>query len=228
VIALVMVLGIATACTPTDDPQVAAPESDQQETAEPEPTPSDEVKGIQIRRKGGDEDPAETDASTEDTSTDGTAADGTDLDDIASTTEPDEVTTILRRVVVTTPAEEPETQAARVGDNSVSFDWNEAAREVVTAASSLMFTPNQPSELMTTLGWDDAGLTSTIELRNITDRSVHVDGTMILEIFQNGALVSTLESDPIDVVLAPNGTVEVDNRYLLPSGEYTLISRFQP
>ncbi|MGH9194503.1 MAG: hypothetical protein ACRD1T_02025, partial [Acidimicrobiia bacterium] len=57
---------------------------------------------------------------------------------------------------------------------------------------------------------------------------LHVNGRMVHRIFDtSGTLVATLESEEIDVTLAPGGTTAAEFEYLLPSGDYSVSNAFE-
>jgi hypothetical protein len=144
----------------------------------------------------------------------------------ADTAAADSIT--YRRVVtVTSGTDEPEMQPGRTSDNALSFAWDESGREVQQATSGIRFTADQPSAMTVGLSWDSDGLSTNVRLANTSSEPLRVDGSVILEIMDSGTVVSTLASEPVDVVLAPGGEAIVTYRYLLPSGEYTLSSTFQ-
>lgn len=216
-VALLMVLLVTAACTSDQPEQSSAPtppaqEDPQEEEAEKErpDKPKDQVLGIQIRR-----DPDEVEAeATEET--------------VSEETAPVTPEITYRRVVVLGPeVPDPVQQPPAEGDNTVSFDWDEDVREVATATSGIVYYPEQLSSITTALNWDEEGLTSNVMLTNTSSEPLRVQGTLILEIVKDGETAATLTSDPIDVILAPEGSVEVGYRYLLPSGEYLVTSNFQ-
>jgi hypothetical protein len=90
-----------------------------------------------------------------------------------------------------------------------------------------MFTADEPSSMTVGLSWDPEGLSTTVRLENTSSKPLRVNGSVTLEITDSGAIISTLTSEPLDVVLAPGGGAIVSYRYLLPSGEYTISSSFE-
>ena len=208
--ALVVALGILTSCTPAQDETVTAPpetQSTPEAADEADEPPADEVKGKRIFNN----DPAAT--------TEGLP--------VPAAEEP-AVITIYKRVITDAPADlDLVTQDDRAGDNSLSFTWAEPDREVATATSGVIFTPEQISSLTVGLEWDTDGLNSGVTLENTSSEPLRVQGELILEIAGPGGVGEKLNSGPVDVVLAPGGLVQVSYRYLLPTGEYTLISSFE-
>lgn len=208
---LLLVMAITAACTSAtpdqaaqDEPSDPAPTTEQSPPAEEDKQPKDRVKGLQIRRD----------------------AVPTPEEEPVPTTEPGVVPT-YRRVVVQVPGEEVSTQESRSTENSLSFTWDEPARTVTQAASSIMIVPGATSRMTVGLGGDAEGLSARIALENTSDEPLRVDGTMSLEVWDGGELVATLTADPIDVVLEPGGIAEATYRYLLPSGEYSLSGLFE-
>ena len=212
---LLLVMVITAACTSStpdqaakDEPSDPAPTTEESPPAEVGKQPKDRVKGIQIRR----------DAVPTTVPTTG--------EEPVPTTEPGLVPT-YRRVVVQVPGQEVSTQESRATENSLSFVWDESARAVTQATSSIMIVPGATSRMTVSLGGDADGLLARIALENTSDQPLHVDGTMTLEVWDGSELVATLTAEPIDVVLEPDGTAEATYRYLLPTGEYSLSGLFE-
>ena len=208
---LLLVMAITAACTSSTPDQAAdepadpgAPTTEQSPPAEVDKQPKDRVKGIQIRRD----------------------AVPTTEEEPIPTTEPGLVPT-YRRVVVQVPRQEVSTQESRSTENSLSFVWDEPARAVTQATSSIMIVPGATSRMTVGLGGDADGLLARITLENTSDEPLRVDGTMTLEVWDGSVLVATLTADPIDVVLEPGGIAEATYRYLLPTGEYSLSGLFE-
>jgi hypothetical protein len=208
--ALVLVLAVMTACTTATNDNSAAPTDGATEAApepEVEPTPADQVKGKRIFNN----DPAVV---------------GTD--EATDSTEPPATITLYRNVLVDVDVDaDLLAQTDRTSDNTMSFSWTEPDRNVATATSGLMFTPEPISELMVGLTWTEDGLTSSVTLTNASSEPLRVQGRLLLDVTDSSGTGTSLSSDPMDVVLAPGGEVEATYRYLLPTGEYTLISRFE-
>ena len=216
---LLLVMAITAACTSSTPDQAADEPADPgAPTTEPSlpdkagKQPKDRVKGIQIRRDSVPTTEKEPVATTE--------------EERVATTEPGLVPT-YRRVVVHVPAQEVATQESRSTENGLSFVWDEPARAITQATSSIMIVPGAISRMTVGLGGDADSLRARIVLENTSDAPLRVDGTMTLEVWAGGALVATLTADPIDVVLEPGGIAEATYRYLLPSGEYSLSGQFE-
>ena len=208
---LLLVMAITAACTSAAPDQAAHDEpADREVTTEESPPaeidkqPKDRVKGIQIRRD---------------------AVPATEEEPVP-TTEPGLVPT-YRRVVVQVPRQEVSSQESRSSENGLSFVWDEPARAVTQATSSIMIVPGATSRMTVGLGGDVDGLLARIALENTSDEPLRVDGTMTLEVWDGSELVATLTADPIDVVLEPGGIAEATYRYLLPTGEYSLSGHFE-
>ena len=221
VVTLLLTLLVTAACTTSErpEPSSAPPPSpqDEVEAEEKDPKPKDQVLGIQIRR-----DPQEAEAEIE------AAEEAAETDTASTEAEPVDPPITYRRIVVPgPPVPEPLEQPSATGDNTVAFEWDEAGRSVVTATSGIVFSPDQLSSITTTLEWGSEGLESTVELTNTSSEPLRVQGILVLEIVANGTVVATLDSEPIDVILDPDGSVRAGYRYLLPSGEYLETSKFQ-
>ena len=212
---LLLVMAITAACTSStpdqagDDPaDVGAPTTEQSPPDEVGKPPKDRVKGIQIRRDA----VPQTEIGPE--------------EEPVATTEPGLVPS-YRRVVVQVPGEEVATQESRATENSLSFAWDEPARTVTQATSSIMIVTGATSRMTVGLGGDAEGLLTEIALENTSAEPLRVDGTMTLEVWDGSELVATLTAEPIDVVLEPGGIAEAIYRYLLPAGEYSLTGTFE-
>ncbi|HWC14041.1 MAG TPA: hypothetical protein VG929_05555 [Actinomycetota bacterium] len=220
VLVLIALIGCTQSGQEVRDP-AAAPETEDATTGEQDPEEGDEEDGrsrVPDRVKGKviyrDDQPPAPD--------DGTAAEA-----IAPPTTVTETEITYRRVVTQEPGAPATRQPDRDGDNAVSFQWDEPARNATNAASSTRLTAEQVSRLMSSLGWGRDGLTTNVTLENTSSEPLHVQGTIVLTITSAGGTVASLTSSPVDVVLAPGGSVRVSYRYLLPSGEYLLTSNFQ-
>lgn len=209
--ALVLLLGLSASCTPAPN-EAGAPQEETHAApqAEEDATPRDQVLGVRIHNPPA---PSETDEAEE----------------ASQPSSPDAgATTTYRRVITEVPADlDLVTQVDRVGDNALSLSWDEPARQVEIAASGVLIATEQQSSLTVGLSWDTDGLLSRVRLQNLSSEPLRVQGELILEITGSGGAQSTLSSGPVDIILAPQGLVLVSNRYLLPSGEYTLTSSFR-
>lgn len=208
---LLLVMAITAACTSAAPDQAAQDEpadhgvtSDESPPAEVDKQPKDRVKGTQISRD----------------------AVPTTEEEPVPTTEPGLVPT-YRRVVVRVPRQEVSSQQSRSTENGLSFVWDEPARAVTQATSSIMIVPGATSRMTVGLGGDADGLLARIALENTSAEPLRVAGTMTLEVWDGSELVATLTADPIDVVLEPGGIAEATYRYLLPTGEYSLSGLFE-
>lgn len=226
-LALMAVLAITAACTPVTEspPEIGAPPAETPADEDSSDEPDDQVKGKVIYRD--DATPPSRGPETEV---------ATQQEPQPTQQEPQEPAPAgsegtgitYRRVVEVVPIDvDPAVQEPRASDNTVYVSWNEAARAVDVATSGTRFTADQRSTLMTSLTSDSDGLGSVVELTNTSEAPLHVRGRLVLQISQGDEVVGTLGSRPIDVVLAPRGSVEVSYRYLLPTGEYLLTSNFQ-
>ena len=202
---------VLAACTSTPEDEAAEP------SPAPSPTVEDEVRGQQIRRGDGNQNGAPADDAATDITDEPVA--------VPDAGQPVEVVT--RRVVEVVPVERPVvSQETRSGDNSISFQWDADAREVITATSGTSFS-NQPSTLTTSLDFDARGLASDITLINSGDDLLRVDGHFELDVISGGNVIARLRSEGVDVVLRKQGRATVAFEYLLPSGDYTTHARFE-
>ena len=215
-----------------------------------DPNQTPEVKGRVIDRDGEPEDaagtPSDQDERADEAAPDDDGRDG-DGPDASTRPEPEtdtgggtsiatggtpsvtiqtvrEVRTI-RVPVSTLPVTEV---GATAGDNAISLEWSEAGG-LQSALSSILFSPDAPLSLRTALTADGKKITVEIALRNErADRRVKVEGRILHEISGLAGGPKTLTSEPISIVLAP-GAVSVETFvYTLPTGSYSLTSRFAP
>ena len=216
-IALLLVM---TACTATTEPEpeaapteAASPEDEK----EPKDEPKDRVKGIRIER--GDDD-------TEQPAPEESPAAVAEL----PAAEPEPVVETVRKVktVVVQPEDMPvETQGSRDGDNAMSLGWDLDARTITYATSGIRFVPGATSELMTSLDVAQQVVSATVVLRNLSeDTRVAVSGRILHTVSGGQGVVTTFESDRLDIVLTPGGEVEASFSYLLPTGDYSVSSEF--
>jgi hypothetical protein len=139
------------------------------------------------------------------------------------------VTSIVRQVrVETVPADlEDEELTSRDGDNFLSVEWDEDAG-LQNAASSTMLTSDAPVEIQTSLAEKNGTLQADVELRSLReDKRVVVRGVIVQTISSGGTVVATLRSDPFDVAVNPDGTLQAHFSYLLPTGTYDITSAFE-
>lgn len=209
IVALSLLIAVSVACTTATEPQAkdatteSAPQVTDEATESTETKVPDQVLGKRIHANADDL------AASEDVAEDATSA----------------FEIVYERVLVEVPGEPVADQPTRVGDNTVSFLWDEDRRIVETATSGIMFTADQPSALTTGLDWNENGLNSVVTLENSSGEPLRVKGTVQLQV-SSGSASSTLNSDPIDVILAPGGSVAVSFHYLLPSGDSNVTSLF--
>ena len=115
-----------------------------------------------------------------------------------------------------------QTLESRGGDNTVSFGWDEAAG-ITSATSGTRFVRGRGSELETDLTAGDGAIVNRLTLTNTHDAArLEVRGRLVHEVYSGGGLVARLRSAPIDVVLAPGGSVVARFSYLVPTGDYTV------
>ncbi|MDQ3940699.1 MAG: hypothetical protein M3238_05025 [Actinomycetota bacterium] len=113
------------------------------------------------------------------------------------------------------------------GQNSVSFEWDEGSRQILSATSGIRFT-DDPATLVANLGVTRGPIGTIAVLTNATeDRRLEVSGRVVLNI-SGGGSSTNLASEAIDVILEPGGQVTVPFSYLLPSGSYSVVASFEP
>lgn len=138
--------------------------------------------------------------------------------------EPIRVVEVVRVGLADLPVE---TLGSRAGDNTVSFGWEEGTG-ITAATSGTRFVRDDGSELLTDLTTAGGAIVNRIELGNTHDAArLKVEGRLVHEVYSGSRLVARLRSAPIDVVLAPGGTVVARFEYLVPTGDYTVQASFE-
>jgi hypothetical protein len=139
------------------------------------------------------------------------------------------VTTIVRhveQVVVPVQGLAVDKLQSRAGDDLVALDWSEVSG-IETATSSAMFNSGSPVEILTSLGEGNGSVEVDVTLRNLEPRTrLQVKGHLEHIISGASGTVATLRSEPLDLVLNPNGVAQAHFTYLLPTGSYTMSSSF--
>jgi uncharacterized repeat protein (TIGR01451 family) len=215
-IATIATILMAAGCTTEETPpQARSATPPPLEVPRPD-SPRDSVLGLRIERPNFE---PRTDAPTE------TPAESF-APETPVVTEPVQT---IETVVVTAgdlPAEELD---SRDGDNAMTYTWDEASLTITEAASSAFFEAGAQAEILGELDVSDDGIAIDVIIANkLADRRLHVAGRIVHRIFDSaGALVATLESAPIDVMLSPGGSTAVEFEYLLPSGSYSVSSDFE-
>ncbi len=109
----------------------------------------------------------------------------------------------------------------------MTYEWDESARQIVSAASSTTFEAGRTVELFTAVAAEGDTIEATLTLHNLnTDKRLVVKGRLVHEIYGDGGLVARLESDPLDLTIDPGGTTEATFDYLLPTGGYRAEAAF--
>lgn len=213
-----------------------------------------EVRGNRIENTTpGDEDPADNEPGDEEPAddepgegTDGDegddpAIDGADDDPTGETTDtpdviagapnavPAPVQFVTEEVVVDVPVSELDTTklGPATSDNAIALDWSSASG-IVSARSSLFFDPTAVASLRTTLAASGDQMIVNVTLENLLeDERLIVDGRFLHDVAGLPGGKVTLGS-PVDVTLAPGAVTKQQFIYKMPSGTYTLSSRFDP
>jgi len=230
---LIVALIIFTACVDSGSDQASGPS--------PSPTVEDKVKGTRFDRRdknNGENGPGENVAESATTTTlpfapegepDPTEVADPPTDTTATITEQPTVTSIVRQVrFETVPADLSEEQlASRDGDNFVTLEWDESAG-LKGAASSVQLVQDAPVEIMTNMAEKNGALDVDVVMRNLQEDTAYVvRGRFVHTVTNGSSTVATLRSDPFDVVLNPDGTVQAHFTYVLPTGNYDVTSAFE-
>lgn len=217
----IVVLLLLSACVGST-PQDQAAEPAQDETTEPEvkpePKPSDQVLGTRLTR------------SPEEAAEDLATEDATESIEEQTETAPEFVTEEFREVkTVVVPPEElvSGSLASRDGDNHMTFDWDLDTRSIPQAASSVIYLAEATTELLTTLRVEGDAIAVVVTLRNVGDAPIDVSGRLVHLVSGADGEIAEFTSDPIDMVLNPDGKVTAEFSYLLPTGRYSSTSEFR-
>lgn len=198
-----------------------------------EPTETDEDAGSDEQPSDADdtEDPGEDDASDDGATDDDATDDGVpDLSTGAPDTGSAPVGFVEEEVVVQVPFEELDANvlAATPSDNQIAVDWSSSGG-VLSAQSSLLFTPDAIATLRTTLSSSGDRVVANVTLENLSsDHRLVVKGRYLHEVAGLPGGRVTLRSPAVDTVLAPGAVTKQVFTYKLPTGQYTLDSRFVP
>ncbi|MEA2462215.1 MAG: hypothetical protein QOH90_2392, partial [Actinomycetota bacterium] len=233
---VVATLVVLTAC-------VSATDSDQASGPETSTTVKTKVKGKRIDKtdgsnnggqnggngnNGGGESPFPDGESTT-TTTIPLGTEPTDTTVVAQAPAPT-ATTIVRQVEFVPVAAKDlpaKPLESRDGDNFITLDWTET-QGLVSAASSTRLIADAPVSIQSSLSEKNGSVVVDVELRNVQERSrVIVKGRLIHLVSNGSGTVARLRSDPIDLVLNPNGVAHAHFSYLLPTGAYDLTSSFE-
>jgi cytoskeletal protein RodZ len=227
---VLMMLCLLIAACMQDQPPTATP--DRPQVSEPsEDEDDDRVRGRRFRR-GQDEREAPSGPTDE---PDAVAA-GEPVPQVEPPTEPEpaipdaSVTTVPVTEVVEIPVAAPEpTRLGPVsGDNTITYTWDEAAREVTAAASGRILRPGATASLLSALSVQSPFIGLDVELTNTGTEAVRATGRLVLSIAgSGGGVITRLESGSIDETLDPGDSVSTRFSYALPSGEYVSVATFE-
>jgi uncharacterized repeat protein (TIGR01451 family) len=212
----IALVAIMTACVSTPDEPSARPQPDTTspvEGDEAEDEPKDRVKGTRIVREGAEDLLDETD------------------DDVAAppVSEAPVVETVRSvRIVEIAPEDLAVTELdSRLGDNAMSYTWDEDAG-ITQAASSIRFGEDQPANIITSLSVGARGIDVDVTITNLSDdKRLSMHGRIVHIVSGTSGEIARFESEEIDLVLEPNGSTTVSFEYLLPSGDYGASSAFE-
>lgn len=117
---------------------------------------------------------------------------------------------------------------ATTGDNAMSLDWSETDG-VRSALSSIQVGSEAPVSLRTGILVNGKRISVEVTLWNESKKErVEVSGRILHEVAGLAGGSKTLSSEPIAIVLAPGAKTVETFVYTLPTGNYTLTSRFIP
>ena len=219
--AMVALLVLSACVTSAPQDEAAEPRDEEVTETEPEPDPkpSDQVLGKRLTRSP--EEAAQDEVEGEDV---------TEATEEVAEAAPEFITEQVREVkTVVVPPEELVSGplASRDGDNQMSFDWDLDTRTIPTAASSVMFFPEATTELMTSLEVEGDAISVVVTLTNISDEPIDVSGRLVHIVSGADGEIAEFTSEPIDMILNPDGDVKAEFSYLLPTGSYSAASAFR-
>ena len=173
------------------------------------------VKGTRIERGNGDNQDGE-----------GTVVD-LSPDPVEQPSVPPEPVAVVESVTIGLEDLALDTLASRPGDNSISYEWDEASRSLPAAASSITRVADTNVEMLTSLSVQDGAIRVLVAIRNTSSgRRVAVKGHIVHEVEGAGGSGASLRSPALDETLAPGGEAVARFSYLLPSGNYGASARF--
>ncbi len=243
-ITLAVVLAASAACVDSEpDATATKPDVGQSETEPKKDKKKEEVRGrrIQKNNRNGNENGNGDEGQTGAQPGDGPSGDPVDPSSppvtppvvaapAPTTPVPTEQVTVTRRVLTTIGLAGLPIDAlgARPSDNQLSYTWNEASGRITRATSSVAFTKGATVELMTELGFGGDQIDVTVVVRNLSrNRRLAISGNLIHDVSGSSGSIASF-SAPVDTVLAPGGETSARFTYLLPSGDYDVMARFQP
>jgi hypothetical protein len=221
VVVLLLLLG---ACVSTPDSHVAS--------SSPSPVISPRVLGKKITRRG-PQGPDTKDSSSNGTATtaanDSTASDAglTPITTPSLVAEVPQTETIKQvdEVPITAADLDVATQPDLDAANTMSIVWSSVGVE--SAASSVSFDSAATAEVLTSLEPNSRAVMVTVTLRNLlSDQRLAVHGHFAHEITGSNGFHAQLVSEPVDVILNPDGETSVSFVYDLPDDSYTLGASF--
>lgn len=112
--------------------------------------------------------------------------------------------------------------------NTLTYRFDAGRRRVTEASSSTVFRRGGLALLETALSTGRGHIEVRVSLTNVSpDKRIRMVGRLMHVVSSAGAAVARFESEPIDVTLAPEGTIEASFSYLVPTGDYVADASFR-
>jgi hypothetical protein len=213
-----------TACVQDQQPTATPDRAEVQETDD---EGEDQVRGRRLQRG---QEPDEQPSNEIDVGSGEQVADPADQSVQPEVTAEDLVRVPVVDVVeVSVPAPDPQPLGPVAGDNTITYTWDEAQREITGAASGRILRPDATTSLLAGLSVQEPFIGVDVELANSSSEAVRASGTLVLSITDSaGGIITRLESRSIDETLDPGDSVSARFSYALPSGEYVSVATFEP
>jgi hypothetical protein len=207
-----------------DRTEVRQPADEGQSEEEDDPQDEERVKGRRFQR-GGDEVQA-TDAASDAVAQEPGVPTGP-----VEPVEPEATVTgvpITEIVEIPVAAPEPAPLGPVSGDNTLSYTWDESAREITAAASGRILRPAAITSLLSALSIQSPFIGVDVELTNTGMEPVEATGRLVLSIADSaGRVITRLESGSINETLDPGDSISTRFSYALPSGDYVSVANFE-
>ena len=148
---------------------------------------------------------------------------------VAPAPAPSTVLVRTTRIVTVAPVLRPPVALdSRAGDNALTYTWDHESSAIVAASSSTSFDPSSPVRIESSLGTGSGATKAIASITNTSkSRPLVVEGRISYDLRSASGRLASLVSGPIRVTLNPGGSTRVSFGYDLPSGTYSVTSRYE-